>query len=186
MNHLSAIRTFGKPGYTPAKHTRIYDNRWYLCTFQNVETDSRFDYVGLGKGEYQELLPGLAAIQARDAHLNHLNALREWTGPVFRLAFIYYTKPDIHYYPTREAAEKQGHDWANEHETQAAASLAASLRLYEKLANLAWEDARAKYPLIKRETYEEHLAWDKLKALPPHKFTWEVTRVLPKRSNRVK
>lgn len=87
MNRLSTYRTFGKSSYTPVKRVRIYSNRWYLCTFQNVERDPRFDYIGLGDGEYQELLSGDKARQARDAHLNHLNDIKEWTGEVWEVTW---------------------------------------------------------------------------------------------------
>jgi len=83
MNTLTAIRTFAKPGFSPAKRTRIEDSKYYLVRMQNVETDPRCDYVGLAEGEYRELLPGAAARARRDAKLNHCNAVVEWTGPVF-------------------------------------------------------------------------------------------------------
>ena len=85
MDRMTAYRTFGQPGYTPVKHVKIFNDRWYRCRFQNVETDPRSDYVGLGEGEYVEILPGQKARTARDARLNHLNGLEEWTGPVFKV-----------------------------------------------------------------------------------------------------
>ncbi len=39
MNSLTAIRSFAKPGFCPVKRTRIFADRWYKVTFQNVETD---------------------------------------------------------------------------------------------------------------------------------------------------
>jgi hypothetical protein len=86
MNGLTAYRSFAKPGYTPVKKFRIYKKRWYFCTFQNVERDGLTDYIGLGIGEYRELLPGNKAKEARDAHLNHLNAIEEYQGPVYSVS----------------------------------------------------------------------------------------------------
>lgn len=85
MNTLTAIRTFAKPSFTPVKHTRIFAERWYKVTFQNVETDPRCDYVGLAKGEYTELLPGNKAREARVARLNHCNNIQEWHGEVWEV-----------------------------------------------------------------------------------------------------
>ena len=51
---------------------------------QNVE-HGQGDYVGLGEGEYVELLPGNTARERRDAHLNHCNRIQEYGGPVFEL-----------------------------------------------------------------------------------------------------
>lgn len=85
MNSLTAIRSFAKPGFCPVKRTRIFADRWYKVTFQNVETDPRSDYVGLADGEYTQLLPGNKAREARDARLNHCNAITEWNGPVFEV-----------------------------------------------------------------------------------------------------
>jgi hypothetical protein len=83
MDRLTAIRTFGSSSFTPAKRTKIFADRWYLVTFQNVETDPMIDYVGLGEGEYSQLLPGNKARESRDAKLNHCNAIVEYTGPVY-------------------------------------------------------------------------------------------------------
>jgi len=83
MDKLTAIRCFAAPGFTPAKRVRIRNDRWYLVRFQNVETNPLADYVGLADGEYVRLLPGIAARQAREARLNHCNAIQEYAGPVF-------------------------------------------------------------------------------------------------------
>ncbi|GAH44763.1 unnamed protein product, partial [marine sediment metagenome] len=88
---------------TPARHFRIYTNKWYLCTFQNVERDPRCDYVGLAQGEYVELLPGKLARQARDASLNHLNSILLWRGEVW--AVIDTQCGGTTYYPAQEMAE---------------------------------------------------------------------------------
>lgn len=90
MDTLTAIRNFAKPGFSPAKRTRIRNDRYYLVTFQNVETDPRCDYVGLGEGEYVSLLAGREARQAREAHLNHCNRIQEYDGPVYRLTLHEY------------------------------------------------------------------------------------------------
>jgi hypothetical protein len=76
---------------------------------QNVETDPRVDYVGLGRGEYVELLPGSAARERRDARLNHCNAIAEYDGPVFAVMTSQYghwnsdRKP--HYSPSKADAD---------------------------------------------------------------------------------
>ena len=85
MDKLTAIRTFAAPGFTPARHVKIFKDRWYRVRFQNVERDPRCDYVGLGEGEYTQLLPGAKAREARDARLNHCNGISEYHGSVFAL-----------------------------------------------------------------------------------------------------
>jgi hypothetical protein len=85
LDTLTAIRSFARPGYCPAKRVRIYNQKWYLVTMQNVETDPRSDYVGLAEGQYVELMPGARARAARDAHLNHCNNIVEYRGPVYAL-----------------------------------------------------------------------------------------------------
>jgi len=88
MNHLTAIRNFANPGYTPTKgKIRIFDNRWYLCVFQNTEHDIGGGYY-LAEGEYTQVLPGKKARDARDSRLNHLNAIKEYDGPVWQLTSI--------------------------------------------------------------------------------------------------
>ena len=89
MDRLSALRTFGNPSLTPvkiriysARWYRIYSARWYVCTFQNTESDIGGGLY-LANGEYTELLPGNEARRARDARLNHLNAITEHAGQVW-------------------------------------------------------------------------------------------------------
>ena len=82
MNKLTAYRTFGKPGYTPTKHIRIYKDRFYRVTMQNTERDQGDGYY-LADGEYTELLDGVEAKRRRDAHLNHCNNIQEYHGPVW-------------------------------------------------------------------------------------------------------
>ncbi len=83
MNGLSVYRTFAKPGYSPVKgKVRIFDDKWYIVTFQNTETDQGDGHY-LVDGEYTQLMPGRAARNARDAHLNHCNAVSEHKGPVY-------------------------------------------------------------------------------------------------------
>jgi hypothetical protein len=84
MNSLTAVRTFAAPGFTPARHTRIHNDRWYLVTLQNVE-HGQGDYIGLADGTYTELLPGDKARECRDAHLNHCNHIAEHHGTVYQL-----------------------------------------------------------------------------------------------------
>jgi len=131
MNRLDAIRTFAQPGYCPAKQLRIHKDRYYLVKMQNVETDPRVDYVGLGVGEYLELLPGSAARERRDARLNHCNAIAEYDGPVFAVLTTQYgnwnpeRKP--HYSPSKEdveayiKAQRDAHDkWLDDCEKELA------------------------------------------------------------------
>lgn len=82
MNRLTAYRTFGKPGYTPTKHVRIFQDRFYLVTMQNTEHDQGDGYY-LAEGEYTELLHGVEAKRRRDAHLNHCNNIQEYHGPIW-------------------------------------------------------------------------------------------------------
>lgn len=88
MDALTAYRSFAKPGYSPARgKIRIYKDRWYLCTFQNTEHDQGGGYY-LAEGEYTELLPGGRARKARDARLNHLNAIEEHAGEVWEVVEV--------------------------------------------------------------------------------------------------
>lgn len=85
MDRLTAIRTFAAPGFSRARgRVRIMDSKWYVVRFQNVE-HGQGDYVGLGEGEYSQLLPGRKAREARDARLNHCNGIAEHRGHVFEL-----------------------------------------------------------------------------------------------------
>jgi hypothetical protein len=84
MDKLTAIRSFASPGFTPARRVKIFNDHWYLVTMQNVER-GQGDYLGLGEGEYSELLPGDKARERRDARLNHCNSIAEHSGPVFEL-----------------------------------------------------------------------------------------------------
>lgn len=106
MNRLSAIRSFGNPGYSPAKRVRIQNNKWYLVTFQNTESDPRTDYHGLAEGEYTQLLPGKDAREARDSHLNHCNHIADYPGPVFAVwtSAFGYAERLKGYYRTESAA----------------------------------------------------------------------------------
>ena len=105
MNTLTAIRTFAKPGFCPVR-PRIFADRWYKVTFQNVER-GQGDYIGLGEGEYTQLLPGNKAREARDAHLNHCNAIQEWSGQVWEVFTTSYGNMKQHpvYVSTEESAE---------------------------------------------------------------------------------
>ena len=84
MNTLTAIRSFGKPGYCPTK-TRVQNNKWYLVEMQDVETDPRCDYVGLKDTTTIYLMPGKIAREKRQARLNHCNRIAEYTSNVFAL-----------------------------------------------------------------------------------------------------
>lgn len=106
MNTLTAIRTFAKPGFCPVKRTRIFADRYYLVTFQNVETDPRCDYVGLGDGEYTVLLPGSKAREGRDARLNHCNRIQEWTGKVYAVLTSQYGHWDTSRKPVYATSEE--------------------------------------------------------------------------------
>jgi len=102
VNKLTAIRSFANPGFTPVK-LRIYNNRWYLFTFQNIRTDQGGGHY-LAEGEHTILLPGREARRARDRHLNHLNAIREHRGEVWEV-----TSRDrlITYHASETAAEME-------------------------------------------------------------------------------
>ena len=105
MTGTTAIRSFGRSGYCPVKRTRIFANRWYLVTFQNIERDGLTDYIGLGEGEYTVLLPGDQARKARDAHLNHCNRIQDYDGPVFRCdSSVYGGNEQITFHTSEEGA----------------------------------------------------------------------------------
>lgn len=99
MDKLTAIRTFVKPRFTPARHIRIFDDHWYNVRFQNIER-GQGDYLGLGEGEYTQLLPGKKAREARDARLNHCNGISEYHGNVFAVFTTHYGRmrenPDVY------------------------------------------------------------------------------------------
>ncbi len=90
MSTLSLYRTFGDPAFRPATaRVKLYDARWYVVTMQNTSSDQGDGHY-LEPGEYTELLPGHLARRARDAHLNHCNAIREYTGEVWQLTDAWY------------------------------------------------------------------------------------------------
>lgn len=93
MDRITAYRNFGNAGYTPTRRVKVYSDHWYLCTFQNTESNPLTDYHGLADGEYTELLPGTKAREAKFAHLNHLNKIAEYTGQVWAVIdrFTQYT-----------------------------------------------------------------------------------------------
>ena len=84
MNRLTAIRSFGNPGYTPAKKVRLFNDRYYMLTMQNTETDQGDGHY-LVEGTYTIILPGDKARGERDSHLNHCNGITEYTGPIWQL-----------------------------------------------------------------------------------------------------
>ena len=153
MNRLDAIRTFAQPGYCPAKQLRIHKDRYYLVRMQNIETEPRADYVGLGQGEYIELLPGDAARERRDARLNHCNAIAEYDGPVFAVLTTQYgnwnpeRKP---HYATSKAdadtyikAQRDAHDkWIEDCEQEQARYEAAQAAKPEDWRAGAIEDCK--------------------------------------------
>lgn len=104
MNKLTAIRSFGDASYSPARQVKLFNDRWYLVRMQNVER-GQGDYVGLGEGEYVELIPGSVARQRRDAKLNHCNSIAEYDGPVFEgFATQYSQMRSIGYFISQKAA----------------------------------------------------------------------------------
>jgi hypothetical protein len=93
MTTTTIIRNFANPGYTPAAHVPIRNDRFYLLTMQNVETDPRCDYVGLGEGEYTVLVPGANARAERESRLNHCNRIQEWRGKVWSVTLAPWGNP---------------------------------------------------------------------------------------------
>jgi len=104
MDRVTAYRTFGDPSYSPTRRTRIRNDRFYLVTLQNVETDARTDYVGLGEGTYTELVGGAKAREYRDARLNHCNRVEEYAGPVWEWAVDWWRSPGSRYVRSLEEA----------------------------------------------------------------------------------
>lgn len=80
---LSIHRWFN-PGATPTRGTRVYRDRWYLVTMQNVGRDQG-DGLWLAEGEYTDLVPGSEARNRRDSRLNHCNRIAEYRGPVYQV-----------------------------------------------------------------------------------------------------
>jgi hypothetical protein len=110
MNQLSAIRTFSNPGFSPAKSTRIYADRWYLVEMQDIERDPRCDYIGLAETSTIYLYNGMQTRRERDSHLNHCNKIIEYTGNVFALTSEKMRLAE--YYPDLDSANyaKAEHD----------------------------------------------------------------------------
>src|ERR1035438_5880200 len=117
MNTLTVIRTFAHPGYTPARRVRICSSSWYRVTMQAVEHGPG-DYMGLGEGTYTEILPGQKARERRDAHLNHCNAIEEYTGPIFELLCNRYGGAIQHvgYFASKGDVEKKLDERKAEHD----------------------------------------------------------------------
>ena len=89
MNRTAAIR-LARPGYSPAKGTRIYDSRWYRVTLQDLDIDARTDYHGLKDTETTYIMRGKEARECRDRALNHCNRIEEHTGPVWSVSWREY------------------------------------------------------------------------------------------------
>jgi hypothetical protein len=155
MDRLTTIRSFGKPGCTPARHTRIYANRWYLVTFQNTGRDQGDGYY-LAEGEYTSLLPGDRAREARDAKLNHCNNITEYKGLVFEVSIKRWAQTLVSWATTADytgIAAQLAAEWANHQ-----ARLKREMAHYEQAAAETLADARVKYPTIRAETHAEHRA----------------------------
>jgi hypothetical protein len=108
MDRMTAIRSFGNAGYTPARKVRVENKKWYLVTLQNIERDQG-DYMGLGEGEYQVLVPGAKAREYRQAHLNHCNRIEEYNGEVFGVTWSMYNvgQEQVTYCANTEAVKKE-------------------------------------------------------------------------------
>lgn len=165
MNYLTAYRSFGNPGFSPAKGIRIYKDRWYLVTMQNTSRDQGDGYY-LEEGEYVELVPGDEARQRRDARLNHCNSIQEYNGPVY---CVYVPGknhwPYIKRYATSEqeanmiAQEMREHmeyerDKAIQYlEKKASMSDAEIVKMYHQCSNWSGDD-RAEIEKYRKETAE--------------------------------
>jgi hypothetical protein len=98
MDKLTAFRVFGNSRLTPAKHAKVFNDRWYLVRMQNTERDQGDGYY-LAEGEYVELLPGNKARERREARLNHCNGITEYFGFVLEgFAAQYGTVRSIGYF----------------------------------------------------------------------------------------
>lgn len=141
MNHLDAIRNFANPGYTPTRGTiRIYDAKWYVCTFQNTETDQGGGHY-LAEGEYSQVLPGKEARKARDAQLNHLNTIREHTGKIWKVTGIQ------GYWPTFHATEAEAEAERDKQAAQNATDAEKALAYLNRQINWTDEEMLAFYGL---------------------------------------
>ena len=89
MNRTAAIR-LAVPGYSPAKGTRIYADRWYRVTLQDMDEDARCDYIGLKDTATAYIMRGDKAREERDSHLNRCNKIEEYAGPVYAVTWREY------------------------------------------------------------------------------------------------
>ena len=103
MQTLTAHRTFGDAGYSPARRVRIFSDRWYQVVMQTVEHDQGGGMY-LGDGEYVEIVPGTEARNRKTARLNHCNGIREYKGEVWTATTRDPSCRPV-YYPTLAAAQ---------------------------------------------------------------------------------
>lgn len=178
-------RTFGDAGYSPAKgKVRIYNNRWYMVTMQNVEHDGLTDYIGLAAGTYRELVPGKEARERRDAHLNHCNAVQEYRGPVYGLHRNERgRRREPVYYPSEEAAESAGQTWADTELAQCRTRLLREIERDRRAAAKTREEFAAGFRAGSFEQMRElHTQWAdaaqrSLDALGADSFTYTIERM---------
>jgi len=96
MNRHTALRTFGAPGYTPTRHVRVFNTRWYLVTLQDFHSDIGGGLY-LDNTEHTYLMTGTKAREERNKHLNRCNAITQYNGPVIQITAIVNGKPDEYY-----------------------------------------------------------------------------------------
>lgn len=144
MNYNTAVRMV-KPGYCPARRRgiRIYNNKWYLCTFQDTSSDIGGGHY-LEEGEHTLLLQGREARRARDSQLNHLNDIAKWDGSVFAVS-----NPQRNNLKTYHASRRHAEVEAEAIREDASTRMRAALVFTDK--ELAWTDEEmlAKYGLCK-------------------------------------
>ncbi len=127
MDKLTAIRSFGNPRFCPAKgKSKIYNDSWYLCTFQNTETDQGDGHY-LVEGEHVKLLPGNKARQERDSQMCNLNDFAEYHGEVYQVTYTFW--PGLTEYGAGMAAAEA---IAAKRETEQAAKYAEGCKYIEK------------------------------------------------------
>ena len=156
MTRRDALRALGKSSYTPCRTVRILDREWYLVTMQNVHRDARADLVELADGETTALLPGKAAREARDASLNHCNAIRRYTGSIFEVVYHPYggDETSLGYYPTMVLATKASAQIQQKRESYII-SLQREAERMEQKSRETLAEARRRYPSISKETHRE-------------------------------
>lgn len=170
MDRTTATRLV-VPGYSPAKGTRIYSDRWYRVTLQDEEVDLRCDYIGLKDTATVYIMRGDKAREERDRHLNRCNAIEEYTGPVFAV-----TRPgQVVYTDTMEDARRVAADVEKERRDYIAACEKEAARDRERAERATGIVITSTGPVSKKDLYSSWAEQSEEAARNARAADWGIT-----------